>query len=121
MENNAKKETQREWGTEELYPERQRPGQGGIQEASQGDWNQCIGASGQVGFGRNFPQIACLLGGVISQLLESEEQRLKETEECISWYQREHEKVRQRVNNLKQLKQLAEAELKDSSDNRKEE
>lgn len=54
-----------------------------------------------------------LLGGILEQLISSAEDQLRETQECISWYQRAEEKARKQLENLKQLQQLAEQESQD--------
>lgn len=51
-----------------------------------------------------------LLGGILTQLIEQAEDQLRETQECISWYQRAEEKARKQLENLKQLQQLADQE-----------
>ncbi len=116
MEENAQKKTQRERGFGELHLERQSSRQGGIQEVSEGDWYKCLSIGGQAGVRRDLSQFADLLGGIIDQLLESEEARLKEAEECVDWYKREKEKVSRRVENLKQLQILAKTELPSSAE-----
>jgi hypothetical protein len=121
MKKDAKKETQRKRGSGEFHPERQSAGQGGVQEVSERDRDQCLSTGGQTGIGRNIPQIACLLGGIIEQLLESEEERLNEVKECIDWYNREEEKVSRRIKKLKQLQNLATAELENISTDTEEE
>lgn len=67
--------------------------------------NRAGGAQGVLG--------GLLLGGILEQLISSAEDQLRETQECISWYQRAEEKARQQLENLKQLQQLAEQETQD--------
>lgn len=51
-----------------------------------------------------------LLEGILEQLISQAEDQLREAQECISWYQRAEEKARKQLENLNQLRQIAEQE-----------
>lgn len=46
---------------------------------------------------------AIILGGILGQLIKDAEHRLAETEECVAWYQREAEKAKERLTELRSL------------------
>lgn len=69
------------------------------QGESRGDGNlpiRTVGNHSQI-------RVTHILGGILGQLIKDAELRLAETEECITWYQREATKARDRLNELKAL------------------
>lgn len=54
--------------------------------------------------------ISATVGGIVGQLISDSEARLSEAEECITWYQREADKQRERLASLRALQDTLEAE-----------
>lgn len=56
-------------------------------------------------------RIGIVFGGIVGQLIADAENRLAEMEECVGWYQREVEKSRQRLQELRALSTTISQEL----------
>lgn len=106
MSKYAKEESQRGRGTDIVRPDSLAGREEGVQGFSEIYGDVSFAASGSDWTGQGLPLFARLLGGILQQLLESEEQRLNEVEECVVWYERERDIVKSRVEKLKQLQQL---------------
>jgi len=46
------------------------------------------------------------LGGILDQLIDDAQKQLVKTQECIVWYQSEAKELRDKLQNLKKLKEL---------------
>ena len=60
----------------------------------------------------NFGRI--ITGGILSQLIEVVAEQLAEAEDCIEWYQNRAEGLRNRLEELEELKQLNDKDPSDS-------
>lgn len=56
-------------------------------------------------------RIGIVFGGIVGQLITDAENRLAEMEECVDWYQREVEKSRRRLQELRALSTTVSQEL----------
>ncbi|MEB3277952.1 MAG: hypothetical protein VKK42_03395 [Lyngbya sp.] len=107
MSHYAQEESQRRRGTDLVRSDSLAGWEKGLQGTGEVYGDVGFPTGGSDWAGQDIPLIACLLGGIIQQLLESELQRLNEVEECVVWYERERDIAKSRVEKLKQLQALA--------------
>ena len=79
---------------------------GGIQETSSTIGNFNVGTS-RTNRTRQDSPLSLLLGGIVERLLENQKQKLKETRECVEWYQREEKIIQDEIEKLEELQMLA--------------
>ncbi|MCC3410173.1 MAG: hypothetical protein JGK17_32530 [Microcoleus sp. PH2017_10_PVI_O_A] len=51
------------------------------------------------------------LGGILDQLIDDAQKQLVKSQECVVWYQSEAKEVRDKLENLKKLRELRRKEL----------
>ena len=78
----------------------------GIQETSGGNGDFNVG-TGRTNRTRQDSPLNILLGGIVERLLENQKQKLKETRECVEWYQREEKIIQAEIEKLEQLQVIA--------------
>jgi hypothetical protein len=77
---------------------------GGIRSVSKSSRNNDVRSSGSNwGWGNPFGTFG---SEIINRLISQAEVKLKESKECIDWYQRQSEELEQELEELKELQQL---------------